>query len=89
MDIMEIGQAIQSARKQSKRSQIDVAAELGMSQATISQIENGTATEISLRRIMRVMDSVGIEFVVRPSRMGYTLEDAQDDLRNEKRGMRP
>lgn len=91
MDFIEIGQSIQAARKAAGISQSTLADQLGMSQATISKIESGIATEIGLRALMSVMDVVGVEIVVRPRRMGYTLEDAQEDLReqhNPKR-MRP
>lgn len=84
MDILEIGREIQRSRKESKLTQSDVALALNMSPATISMIENGTASEISLRRLMRVMDYVGLEITARPISMGYTLDDAKNDLREKK-----
>lgn len=89
MDLFEIGREIQLARKALKPpvTQAEIAAELDMSPATISQIENGLATEVSLRRLMRVMERVGLEIVARPVRMGYTLDDAKDELRGK--GMKP
>jgi transcriptional regulator with XRE-family HTH domain len=79
MDIAEIGSEIRQARKAAGITQTELARELKMSPATISQIENGTAVWIGLGRIMRVMDRVGVMFVIRQRSMGYTLDDAQED----------
>lgn len=83
MNPEEIGLEIQRARSQMdpKVTQAEMAAALSMSPATISLIENGQAADIGLRRLTRVLEYVGLEISIRPARMGYTLDDAKEDLR--------
>lgn len=81
MDISEIGVKILEARKRLKITQQELASQAGVNASTISAIENGQATDIGLRRLLRVVESVGLEITIHPARMGYTLDDAKDDLR--------
>lgn len=57
----DFGLAIQQARLDRGLSQSDLAAELDVSQSTISEIEGGKAT-IYLRRMLSLADATGIEF---------------------------
>ena len=88
MDMQELGAEIQLARRQRQLTQVDIANALKMSHATISQIESGKVDEIGIRKVMRVMDYVGLELIARPARHGYTLEDAIQD-NNTKQRIRP
>ena len=58
----DFGLAIQQARLASGLSQTKLAAELGIPQATVSQIESGKST-IYLRRLLSIMRATGIEIV--------------------------
>jgi len=77
--LLEIGKEIRSARKQHRLSQGELAKNLGMSRATISQIECGTVQEIGVRRLMRLLDSLGLELRVRPAGAPPTLEELQEE----------
>ncbi len=50
-----------------------------MSRSTISQIESGTVQEIGVRRLIRILDSLGLELRVRPAASPPTLEELQEE----------
>lgn len=79
--LFEIGQQIKGARKQRKMSQTNLAMMLGMSRTTIGQIENGTVQEIGVRKLFRILETLGLELQVRPAGRPPTL----DELREEER----
>ncbi len=74
-----ISREIRSARKLRNISQAELAKRLGMSRATISQIESGTIQEIGVRRLMRLLDFLGLELRVRPAGRPPTLEELQEE----------
>lgn len=78
--LFHIGEQIRSARKRLKITQAQVATELGMSRATISQIESGTVQDIGIRKVIRIMEYLGLELRVRTAGAPPTL----DELREER-----
>lgn len=77
----EIGRHIRSARKSRKISQQELAQSLGMSRTTISQIESGSVQEVGVRKLLRLLDSLGLELRVRPAGRPPTLEELQEEQR--------
>lgn len=57
----DFGLALQQARLARGLSQSELAAELGIPQSTISQLESGKST-IFLRRLLAIARATGIEF---------------------------
>lgn len=78
--LFDIGKKIREARKSRKITQAELAKNLGMSRTTIGQIENGTVQEIGVRKLIRLLDFLGLELRVRPAGKPPTLEE----LRNEE-----
>lgn len=78
--LFDIGKKIREARKSRKITQAELAKILGMSRTTIGQIENGTVQEIGVRKLIRLLDFLGLELRVRPAGKPPTLEE----LRNEE-----
>jgi transcriptional regulator with XRE-family HTH domain len=76
----DIGKEIRDERKRRKISQEKLAKDLGMGRATISQIESGTVQEIGVRKLMRILDYLGLELRVRSAGTPPTL----DELRGQK-----
>lgn len=73
--LFQIGKAIRQARKRQTLTQANLAQATGIGRATLSQIENGTITDIGIRKILRVLDYLGLELAVRPRGAPPTLEE--------------
>jgi len=78
--LFEIGKEIRKVRKHRKISQGKMADDLGMSRSTISQIESGTVPEIGVRKLIRILEYLGLELRVRPAGMPPTLDELREDL---------
>lgn len=74
MDLYEIGQLIRKARKGRKLSQSSLGQQLGMSRATISGIENGTVSEIGIRKILSLCVALGLELLAQEKTKRPTLQ---------------
>lgn len=77
--LFEIGEKIRLERKRRKIPQGEMARALGMSRATISQIENGTVREIGARKLIRLLEYLGLELKVRQAGTPPTLEELRDE----------
>ena len=61
-----LGKLIRTLRKERKLSQQALAQQYGMSQATISGIENNTLSEIGLRKVEAILNGFGYELTAVP-----------------------
>jgi len=77
--LFEIGEEIKKERKRQKLSQSKIAQDLGMSRVTIGQIESGTVREVGVRKLIKVLEYLGLELKVRPAGIPPTL----DELRSQ------
>jgi transcriptional regulator with XRE-family HTH domain len=77
--LFDIGKKIRKVRKSRKISQAEVAGALGMSRTTIGQIENGLVQEIGVRKLIRLLEFLGLELRVRPAGQPPTLEDLREE----------
>jgi len=75
----EIGQTIRNARKSRKLTQSSLGAQLGMSRATISGIENGTVGEIGIRKMLTLCAALGIELVAQKKTRRPTLQQLMQE----------
>jgi HTH-type transcriptional regulator/antitoxin HipB len=74
MTLQDIGQTIAHTRKRKKITQTSLAASLGMSRATVSGIENGTVSEIGIRKVLSVCAALGLELVAQEKTRRPTLQ---------------
>lgn len=77
--LFEIGQQIKQARKNRKLSQVELGRALGMSRTTIGQIENGTMQDVGVRKLIRLLEYLGLELRVRPAGTPPTLEELREE----------
>ncbi len=77
--LFTIGEHIRQGRKNNKLSQTELARILGMSRTTIGQIENGTVQEIGVRKLIRILEYLGLELRVRPLGAPPTLEELREE----------
>ncbi len=79
--LCEIGDIIRAERKRQRITQGKLATDLGMSRATISQIESGTVPDIGVRKLIRILEYLGLELRVRQAGSPPTLEELREDER--------
>ena len=77
--LFEVGRQIQRTRKSRKITQADLGKVLGMSRTTIGQIEKGTVQEIGVRKLIRLLEFLGLEIRVRPAGRPPTLEELREE----------
>lgn len=77
--LFDIGKQIRNVRKSRKISQAELAKALGMSRTTIGQIENGAVREIGVRKLIRVLEFLGLELRIRPAGRPPTLEELREE----------
>ncbi len=81
MRLSDLAPILKTARRQSGRSQEELARPLGMSRATISALERGRCDEIGFQKLAALLESVGLEITVAPRKGRPTI----DDLRTQHR----
>lgn len=64
----DIGRLIAAGRKRVRLSQTDFAARLGVSRKTVSDLERGVATNISLNTALQALEFAGFVLEARPRR---------------------
>lgn len=84
MDLVEIGMAFKAARRQSRRTQGELARTLGMSRATLSALESGRCDEIGVRKLTALLQLVGLDLFVGPRRTRPTIDELRAERRNAK-----
>ena len=77
--LFKIGEKIRKERRHRKVSQEKMAKDLGMSRATISQIESATVQEIGVRKLIRILEYLHLELRVRPAGAPPTLDELRDE----------
>lgn len=84
MDLSEIGALLRSARREQRRTQADLARELGMSRATLSALERGRCREIGVRKLTALLEAVGLNLYAAPRSARPTLDDLREEHRRAK-----
>jgi len=77
--LFEIGRQIRRERKSRKITQAELGKALGMSRTTIGQIEGGTVQDIGVRKLIRVLQFLGLEIRVRPAGRPPTMEELREE----------
>jgi HTH-type transcriptional regulator / antitoxin HipB len=85
MDLSEIGILFRSTRREQRRTQAELARELGMSRATLSALEGGRCSEIGVRKLSALLEAVGLELFAAPRRARPTLDDLREEHRRARR----
>jgi len=66
MILFELGEKIKTLRKEKNLSQIELAKKSGISRATLSKLENGNLTKISVATLDRVLGVLGFTIDIKP-----------------------
>lgn len=84
MDFAKTGTLIRSARRQAKITQAALAKRLGMSRATISQLETGVISELGVRKLSQICDRLGLEVTIQRRLAPLTLHEAYAENKQER-----
>lgn len=75
MNLGQIGQRVRTQRKERQLSQHELARVAGLSRLTINQLERGTAVDLGVQKLERVLNVLGLELSVRDLSPRPTLDD--------------
>ena len=74
-----IGNQVREARKGQGLTQAALAAEAGISRTTLSLLEGGIVQELGIRKVIRILDRLGLELTTRPAGAPPTLEEIREE----------
>jgi transcriptional regulator with XRE-family HTH domain len=79
LDLHNLGQALKKLRHEKKWSQDTLEKYSGITKRTISKIENGFIEEVGIKKVVTLLDLLGVELTLRPKGRPKTLEELQDE----------
>jgi HTH-type transcriptional regulator / antitoxin HipB len=68
MRIQDLAQEIRSARVARGLTQARLAQEVGLSRVTLSLLENGRVPDLGVRKVLAVLEKLGLDVTVEPDR---------------------
>lgn len=78
-DFKRIGSQVREARKEKGLTQAALAAGAGISRTTLSLLESGKVQDLGIRKVIRILDRLGLELTTRPAGAPPTLEEIRKD----------
>jgi len=78
-DLKKIGNQVREARRAQGLTQAALAAELGISRTTLSLLESGLVQDLGIRKVIRILDRLGLELTTRPEGAPPTLEEIREE----------
>ena len=78
MDLREFGTHMAQLRKEKKVSQEQLSRDLSISRATISSLENGTSSDVGIKKILQILDYLGYELTCKEKSPFPTFEELRD-----------
>ncbi|WP_428739877.1 helix-turn-helix domain-containing protein [Sulfurimonas sp.] len=79
MDFVELGHFVANIRKQKKISQQLLANDLHISRATISSFESGKSVDIGLKKVLQILDYLGLEIDLKEKTSFPVFEELLDE----------
>lgn len=79
MDIQTLGQQIRNLRRQRHISQQLMAEHLAISRTTLNTLESGKAGDIGVKKIIKILDYLGMELSLREKSPFPTFEELRDE----------
>lgn len=79
MDYSELGQQLAAFRPQQKITQQEMADHIGITRATINALENGRSGDVGVRKVLKILDYLGYQIVLKKKSAFPTLEELRDE----------
>lgn len=83
MDFQTLGREIARLRRERGVSQQLMAEQLGISRATLNALEKGRAGDVGVRKVIRVLDYLGMELSLRERSPFPTFEELREERRHD------
>lgn len=80
MDMLELGQEVVRLRQARGWTQSELSRLSGVGRVTIAKLESGTLPELGFRKVLQILNVLGMDLRVVPQNYAPTL----DDLRRER-----
>ncbi len=78
MNYKELSHEISKIRKEKRISQKTLSDDLEISRATISNFENSKSTDIGLKKVIDILDYLGLELCLKEKSAFPTVEELRD-----------
>jgi transcriptional regulator with XRE-family HTH domain len=75
MTLTDFGAEVARARKGKRLSQTDLGRAAGLARQTISALERGAISDLGVQKLVRVLEVLDLELLVRPAGHPVTLDD--------------
>jgi transcriptional regulator with XRE-family HTH domain len=75
VELEELGRQISRVRRDRQLSQDELARACGLSRQTISALERGELTDLGLRKLQRLLETLELELALRPRHHPINLDD--------------
>lgn len=75
MNLSELGAEVARARKEKRLSQTDLGRAAGLARQTISALERGAIPDLGVQKLVRLLEVLDLELLVRPAGHPVTLDD--------------
>ena len=79
MDFKTFGKKIATLRKEKSVSQEQLAKDLNISRATISSLENGTSSDVGIKKVLYILDYLGYDLTCKEKSPFPTFEELRDE----------
>lgn len=79
MDLKTFGKQIATLRKEKSVSQEQLAKDLNISRATISSLENGTSSDVGIKKVLHILDYLGYDLTCKEKSPFPTFEELRDE----------
>lgn len=79
MDLKEFGAYVAQLRKEKQVSQEQLSRDLSISRATISSLENGTSSDVGIKKILHILDYLGYELTCKEKSPFPTFEELKKE----------
>lgn len=79
MDFKTFGKKIATLRKEKSVSQEQLAKDLNISRATISSLENGTSSDVGIKKVLHILDYLGYDLTCKEKSPFPTFEELRDE----------
>jgi transcriptional regulator with XRE-family HTH domain len=73
--VSDLGNEIARARRAKRLSQTELGVAAGLARQTISALERGVITDLGIKKLMRLLEVLDLELVVRAAGHPVTLDD--------------